>query len=103
MLVNHRARGRAAVTCALKLALFWWCLCFFYLGPPAFAQQSKLSVALFVDRGASAPAKRNFKRVLSNSDEIEYQTVYGDDIGAGALRKFDALVVRVFRGSNPKN
>ncbi len=57
------------------------------------ATGTKIRVALFEDRGASAPAKKNFETVLSNSDEIQYQTIYGDDIADGSLQGFDALIM----------
>ncbi len=59
----------------------------------AVAAGNKIKVALFEDRGASAPAKKNFESVLGNSDEIQYQTIYGDDIADGSLQGFDALIM----------
>lgn len=60
---------------------------------PVQADPSVIKVALFVDRGASDRAKRNFKRLLGSSNFIQYQAVYGDDIRNGSLKSFDALVV----------
>lgn len=54
---------------------------------------NKIKVALFEGRGASAPAKSNFESVLSNSDDIQFQTIYGDDIADGSLQGFDALIM----------
>ncbi len=63
----------------------------FYL--PAEAKDGQtMSVALFVDKGASAPAKKNFKRLLSNSD-FSWKTVEGSDIESGRLKRYDALIV----------
>ena len=51
-----------------------------------------MSVALFVDKGASAPAKKNFKRLLYNSD-FSWKAVEGSDIENGCLKDYDALIV----------
>lgn len=53
----------------------------------------KMRVALYVDSGASTPAKANFKKLLSRSERIDWQCIFGDDIGSGALTNFDALIV----------
>lgn len=73
-----------------KLALFCLCALLLTLLP---AQASQIKVALFVDSGASTPSRRNFKALLSDSDDIQYETIYGDDIRAGSLKNFDALLV----------
>lgn len=60
---------------------------------PAQAKDGEgMSVALFVDKGASTPAKKNFKRLLSNSD-FSWKTVEGSDIENGCLKRYDALIV----------
>jgi hypothetical protein len=53
----------------------------------------KMRVALYVDSGASTPAKANFKELLGRSERMNWRCVLGDDIGSGALKNFDALIV----------
>jgi glutamine amidotransferase-like uncharacterized protein len=59
------------------------------------AQSRKIRVALFIDNGASIPARKNFRREFNNSndDAITHQEVDGNDIANGALKDFDALIV----------
>jgi glutamine amidotransferase-like uncharacterized protein len=52
-----------------------------------------LRVALYVDRGASAPAKHAFRNELDNGNNIIWKRMYGDEIRRGSLEKFDALIV----------
>jgi glutamine amidotransferase-like uncharacterized protein len=59
---------------------------------PVTADEHQLSVALFVDRGASAPAKANFKRLLGKS-QFRWKCIEGPDIEDGCLKDFDALIV----------
>jgi putative intracellular protease/amidase len=59
---------------------------------PSLAEEHQLSVAIFVDRGASAPAKANFKRLLGNSN-FRWKCIEGADIEDGCLKNFDALIV----------
>jgi putative intracellular protease/amidase len=61
--------------------------------PQATAQTHKIRVALYVDRGASGPAKKNFRNVLDMGDDLRYDPIYGDDIGRGALKNYDVLIV----------
>lgn len=63
---------------------------------PVMAQETSnymIRVALFVDRGASVPSKKAFKRELDQCSYIKYSCVYGDDIRDGALKNFDALII----------
>ncbi len=53
----------------------------------------KMRVALYVGNGASTPAKVNFKKLLSKSERMDWRCVFGDDIGSGVLKNFDALIV----------
>lgn len=69
------------------------CTCVLNLMSPAGAGESNIRVALYVDRGASVPAKRNFSEVLDNADHISYDRIYGEDIAAGTLKNYDALIV----------
>ena len=57
------------------------------------AEGSRIRVALYVDRGASAPAKKAFKALLDRSDRIDWKSVEGDDIANGVLKDFDILLV----------
>jgi glutamine amidotransferase PdxT len=59
---------------------------------PSWSKGQTMSVALFVDKGASVPAKKNFKRLLYNSD-FSWKTVEGPDIENGCLKDYDALIV----------
>lgn len=63
------------------------------LAPSAVSAERKLSIALFVDRGASIPARKNFKRLLNSSDNITFDSVDGNDIYNGALTKYEVLIV----------
>lgn len=62
---------------------------------PAYAQERKIKVALFIDNGASIPARKAFRKEFRDSDDgaITHREVNGDDIANGALKNFDALVV----------
>jgi putative intracellular protease/amidase len=77
----------------LALICIHICMLMLIVCQPACFAANKIKVALFEDRGASAPAKRNFETVLSNSDDIQFQTIYGDDIADGSLQGFDALIM----------
>lgn len=68
-------------------------LCQLGAAPAAKAEPGVLRVALFVGKGASDRAKRNFKRLLASSDSVQYQSILGEDIRSGALKDFDAIVV----------
>lgn len=65
----------------------------FALLPQANAQTHKIRVALYVDSGASGPAKKNFRKLLDMGDDLRYDPIYADDIGSGALRNYDVLIV----------
>lgn len=73
--------------------LFSILLCQIINPQAARSEQAVLRVALFVGKGASDRAKRNFRRLLGSSDAIRYQSIFGEDIAEGSLKDFDALVV----------
>lgn len=60
---------------------------------PVHADGAKIRVALYVDRGASKPAKIAFRKLLERSDEIEWKSIEGDDLSNGVLKDFDILLV----------
>lgn len=86
---------REAFACLGLFVLLVSNLLNFILVSSAQAQERKIKVALFIDNGASIPARKAFRKEFRDSDDgaITHREVNGDDIANGALRDFDALVV----------
>jgi putative intracellular protease/amidase len=74
---------------ASLLPLLWMWI-FQLLAAPAYAAETRLRVALYVDGGTS-PSE--FKKEFRNSDDILWSSIDGEAIRNGALKGFDALVV----------
>jgi glutamine amidotransferase-like uncharacterized protein len=62
-----------------------------FLSSNSSAQEEKIRVAVFVDRGAHA--KPMLRDALSESKDIQVAYIYGDDIRNGCLDQFDLLFV----------
>lgn len=87
--------GNSAIRNAFLIALLWLQAFTLIFPSPLRAEESRIRVALYVDRGASDTAIRNFRRVFRRSDdnEIVCREVDGDDVRDGVLKNFDVLLV----------
>lgn len=88
-------KNLTSLNCGFSRGGCWVLLWLLLLGllPLPVCARPAIHVALFIGRGASNTAKRNFKRELSNRDDINYECITGEDIRGGVLNNFDALVV----------
>lgn len=86
-------RRTIKVAVSTSFALVTWMLSPFFDSAMTIAQTHTLKVALFVDKGASASDRSDFKKEFNRSDDINYTEVYGEDIRRGVLKNFEILVV----------